>query len=775
VADVERLIIAKVVRDEDMAALIEAKINDDFFVDEEHLGALTWMRKHWSRYGKSPGEQAFKAEFPTYKLPPTPEPMPFYLDSLKRAFRYDVIGTAVQDASDALSEDGDPDAAEKVLSTAITAVASATSSMRDHNLTDAEDFGRLFDFYDSLTKNPGSLRGISSGFPTIDLATMGFQPGQLVTFVGPPKAGKAQETHEKVLTPVGWCETGDLKVGDEVIGSDGRPTPVLVIRRWSDRPLMRVTSDDGGTVLVDAAHEWTVHPHGSPTITVETQDMARRIITNRRFAYLPVVEPVHYTDPGPLSLHPYLLGVLLGDGSFTGMPRFCKPEPWMHTEVERLLPDGDEHRWDVESRGMCRIVGGGVTKALRSMGLYGCRSWEKFVPDQYLRASVADRRQLLAGLLDTDGGVEGRSISFCSTSERMAGQVRELVLSLGGTARIKHKPEPRFQNGRVGRPAWVVTLRLPDCPFRLPRKRQDYENRPADKARPPSRRVVEVVDAGRGETVCIQVAATDGLYVTEDFLVTHNSTVLLCCADAAERAKVDSLLISFEMSYEEMVARWVGMRASLNYRRLLKGMMNDMDRKRLTRLKKQLTNREHSKLILSEDITSTTTVGGVVAKIQQHRPKIVFIDGVYLMDDENGEAKGSSQAITNITRSLKRVGQTYGIPVVITTQALLSKMRGSSVKASSIGYSSSFGQDSDTVIAVEPRENVHEEQQHWLKVLLSRSGPQVEVEIDFDWTTSTFTEFAQTGTVDDPDKYDPDLEDSEEEAPKRGRGRGRVS
>lgn len=424
-ADVERLIVAKVIRDEDMAALIEAKIGDDFFVDEEHLAALRWMRRHWTRYGKSPGEQAFKAEFPTYKLPPTPEPMAFYIDSLKRAYRYDILGTAVQDASDVLADEGDPDEAEKVLAAAITQVASATSSMRDHNLTDAEDFSRLYDFYDSLTQNPGALRGISSGFPTIDLATMGFQPGQLVTFVGPPKAGK--------------------------------------------------------------------------------------------------------------------------------------------------------------------------------------------------------------------------------------------------------------------------------------------------------------------------------------------STVLLCCADAAEKAGVDSLLISFEMSYEEMVARWVGLRASTNYRRLLKGKMNDKDRKRLDRLEKQLTNRDHAKLILSEDVTSTTTVGGVVAKLQQHRPKIVFIDGVYLMDDENGEPKGSAQAITNITRSLKRVGQTFGVPVVITTQALFSKMRGSSVKASSIGYSSSFGQDSDTVIAVEPREDADTgEQEHWLKVLLSRSGPQVEVEIDFDWTTSTFTEFGSTGDVADPDEYDPE-------------------
>ena len=76
-------------------------------------------------------------------------------------------------------------------------------------------------------------------------------------------------------------------------------------------------------------------------------------------------------------------------------------------------------------------------------------------------------------------------------------------------------------------------------------------------------------------------------------------------------------------------------------------------------------------------------------------------------------------------------------------------------QASSVGYSSSFLQDSDTLIGIEPRENEHGEAEHWLKVLASRVGPLVDIQIDFDWHTSSFTEYAsQHGQYSDPDEED---------------------
>jgi replicative DNA helicase len=375
--------------------------------------------------------------------------------------------------------------------------------------------------------HPGEIVGLTLGMPMVDTYTGGIHPGELAVIGGGPKTGKATAPDEPVLTRSGWVKIKDIEPGQEVIGSNGRPTRVLAKHVWSDRPVMKVTTDDGGSVVVDEAHEWTITPHGKRSRVIETQELAQRITTNKRFAYLPVVQPVQYAATAYLALDPYLLGAMLGDGGLTSTtPTFSKPDQFMHDEIDVRLPEGDIRRWAKRQRGMASIVGGRTTKSLREMGLWGCHSWDKFIPEQYLRASVLDRSLLLAGLLDTDGGVQSKSVTFCSTSEVMANQVRELVLSLGGTARIKCKPEPKFQDGGVGRPAWVVILRLPFNPFRLPRKRDAYDGRGTVNSRPPSRRIVSVEPAGRADTVCIQVEAEDGLYVTNDFIVTHNSWMM---------------------------------------------------------------------------------------------------------------------------------------------------------------------------------------------------------------------------------------------------------
>ena len=73
---------------------------------------------------------------------------------------------------------------------------------------------------------------------------------------------------------------------------------------------------------------------------------------------------------------------------------------------------------------------------------------------------------------------------------------------------------------------------------------------------------------------------------------------------------------------------------------------------------------------LSADITATTTPSGLSGKIDEHRPDIVFVDGIYLMENEAGHQPGTAQAYTSLSRSMKRLAQRTGCPVVGTMQAL---------------------------------------------------------------------------------------------------------
>ena len=180
------------------------------------------------------------------------------------------------------------------------------------------------------------------------------------------------------------------------------------------------------------------------------------------------------------------------------------------------------------------IVANPVTAALREIGLAGTRSDTKFVPADYLYNSAAVRVAVLQGLLDTDGGpVRQRDrscrIQYTTSSERLRDDVIFLVRSLGGVAYARTRAAAGRPPGRArGRPvyhradAFVLDIRLPSPvePFRLARKRALYRRFGGGR---PMRFVDAIEPAGEADTVCIQVAAADSLYVTDDFLLTHNT------------------------------------------------------------------------------------------------------------------------------------------------------------------------------------------------------------------------------------------------------------
>jgi replicative DNA helicase len=215
------------------------------------------------------------------------------------------------------------------------------------------------------------------------------------------------------------------------------------------------------------------------------------------------------------------------------------------------------------------------------------------------------------------------------------------------------------------------------------------------------------------------------------------STMLLAMAIAAHTLGLKVLFIGFEMSNQEQGARYDSMVAKVDHLRLLSGEIGTKDIRDLERAGEARAGLDE--FISSTDISAGATISAVAAKIDQYKPDVVFIDGLYLMDDENGEPKGSSQALTNISRGCKRMAQLKEVPIVGTTQVLHSKVsRSMGIQASSVGYTSAFGQDCDLMVAVEAVEDEPDIQRG--KALLNRIGPRVEFEIEWDWSTGTFEE-----------------------------------
>jgi len=363
--------------------------------------------------------------------------------------------------------------------------------------------------------------------------------------------GRAHPVATPVLTPDGFRPIGTLTVGDLVIGSDGKPTPVIGVYPQGEKDIYRLTTQDGASTLCSGDHLWAVatrddRRRGKPLRVLTTRDMIGSLRANHYHRYeLPLHSaPVRFPHREE-QMDPYALGLLLGDGCLTGSttPSFATGDPELAYQLKRLLPgievrptQGLNYQLNkVTSPGDVITLENPVTRVTRLLGLDGTRSTTKFVPDLYLYNSAKARLAVLQGLLDSDGGPvtqRGRTcrIQYSTASSRLRDDVIFLVRSLGGVAYHRTRPALGRTPGLAhGRPVYhrhdahIVDIRLPEGiePFRLTRKRDTYNA--AGGGGRPMRFIESIEPAGTAEAVCIAVAAADSLYTTEDFLLTHNT------------------------------------------------------------------------------------------------------------------------------------------------------------------------------------------------------------------------------------------------------------
>lgn len=376
---------------------------------------------------------------------------------------------------------------------------------------------------------------LSSG--SIEVAPLGFM------------RGRAQPLSSRVLTPLGWRMMGDLEVGDAVIGQNGEPTQVLGVYPQGAKEVFRVTMTDSSSTVCCAEHLWQVFtPKDKARKTagriLELREIQPNLRLNHQYRYsIPMVQAVAFPAQ-PISLDPYALGLLLGDGCITGKttPTFSSQDPELVEALEALLPkielvykSGVDYvlRHTEGGRGGLRISNP-VTLQLRELGLEGTTSSTKFVPEQYKFNTADVRLAVLQGLLDTDGGPVTQKARTCrvqytTTSQRLRDDVIFLVRSLGGVAycrtRVAEGRKPGLARGRevaYRADAFILDIRLPSqfAPFRLQRKLGKVLEYGGGQ---PMRQIKSIESLGLEQTQCIRVAATDHLYATDDFIVTHNT------------------------------------------------------------------------------------------------------------------------------------------------------------------------------------------------------------------------------------------------------------
>jgi len=413
---------------------------------------------------------------------------------------------------------------------------------------------KAYDYVDPieiLIKNPNLLRGVSTGWAELDRILGGVRPGVIVVS-GETGKGKAQPNTEPVLTPSGWRPMGSICVGDMVIAGDGTATEVIGVYPQGVRPVMRVTFTDGVEVLCDEDHLWDVASdldvwRGKPWRTMNTRDVAASVMGSKRFRWrVPLISTSVEHSEATLPIDPYILGVLLGDGSLTNSgARFTNGDKPILDEVSRRLPDDlvltttptISKALDCRIKSVRRGDENKISSALTSMGVRKL-SVEKRIPGFYLTASTPQRMDLLRGLMDTDGWAQAGRPAFGTSSPGLAQDVANLVRSLGGAVSISSKGRGRHHD------AWMVTVNVDADVFLLPRKRDAIKGRVRSKY--PPRKISSVKAAGEAECTCIQVAHKDQRYVTTGYTVTHNTTLITALLLNLARRQLGCMLTSFE-------------------------------------------------------------------------------------------------------------------------------------------------------------------------------------------------------------------------------------
>lgn len=362
------------------------------------------------------------------------------------------------------------------------------------------------------------------------LSKAGEQPVSLLDY-------GCQPLDAQILTPEGWREMGEMEIGDDVIGSDGRPTAVIGTHSPGCVPLFRVSFKDGSSLTVDENHLWAVRTsnhqkRNQPFIVKRTGDLIGDLRwTNAEPLKwrIPMVAPIEFAAKSHI-VDPYIIGALIGDGTLTAsVPVLSAANPNVVREFSRALPTeikmtpvkrASSAAYRIVKAGKRSNAPNGLVVELQDSGLWGRRSWEKHIPRKYLFSSVADRISLLQGLIDTDGEVTQKHLSYSTTSLQLANDVAFLVQSLGGTAKFAERKQSQFTwNGikKNGRPSFVVHIKVP--PSIIPTRAKEWIPRVEYH---PNRVISSIEPCGIAVVKGISVSAPDQLYITENCIVTHN-------------------------------------------------------------------------------------------------------------------------------------------------------------------------------------------------------------------------------------------------------------
>ena len=418
--------------------------------------------------------------------------------------------------------------------------------------------------------------------PTVNLVNypkiskyMSFRAGNVSYIAGRPAMGKAQTLTSKIVTPFGMKNMGDICIGDIISGSDGKPITVTGVFPQGIKDVWNVIFDDGTSVECCSEHLWTVQSRSDRKAAygkyknrvITTEEISKNIYVDggtRKNYSIDYCSPIEFVEK-KIYLDPYFLGLYLGDGySYKNKIGFSNIEKDLISSFDNLLPGEAYLVQSSKNKKDCNYM---VNKSielrniLEDLGLLHKKSHEKFIPKCYLYNSIENRVKLLRGLIDTDGYVissvyskKTNNIEYTTTSKQLGEDVCNLVRGLGGKA-VVNKRKGKY-GSVICKDYYRININFADGI--IPVSSKKHLAKYTQKKQFHKKFIVNVRKLNKKEEMqCISVSAKNNLYLTDNYTITHNTSVLEGFAYDFATQGYKVLLFSLEMSKNEILERYI--------------------------------------------------------------------------------------------------------------------------------------------------------------------------------------------------------------------------
>lgn len=491
------------------------------------------------------------------------------------------------------------------------------------------------------------ISGLSTGFNSLNKRINGLQKSKLYILGARPRVGKALSLDTNILTPTGWVKNKDIKLGDIVIGRDGKPTKVVGVYPQGVTNNYTLTLKDGRTIDCCEDHEWTVYSSKwGRERTFTTKELYNKLqcVRYKNRISLPKFSG-DYGIKKNFIIPPYVMGVLIGDGCLTRGMCYSKPDTRVFEKVKSLLPNSNVHFNNDNTMVYITNFLSGL-KYIREQGL-NAQSYNKFIPQEYFHSSKEQREELFNGLMDTDGSRFNTGWEYSTTSKQLAKDVQQLAWSLGYCAKIitrmgKYKAGDRVKETRINYRVFITT------------------HNPIT--------IIDIQPTNTFETQCVHVDNKDHLFVIEDYIVTHNSALAQQIAESVA-INHNVLFYSLEMRSEQYTKRSLFRRTGINQDILSTHKIQvDEAMDKLATASEEIAN---LKLYINDkaECTLTSIELGILKMIKDKGScDLLVIDYAQLMQSDERSIKDPFQIASRNCTGLKRLANKYNIPILLLAQ-----------------------------------------------------------------------------------------------------------